>query len=253
MSEFPANESFFSLNDVRTRFGSKEVLRGVTLEIPKSRTTVILGGSGTGKSVLLKHLNGLLNPDSGSIRVCGQEITSLTERQLVPMRRKIGILFQDGALFDSMSVGENVAFPLREQGLRDRQQIASLVAAVLEKVELPGEEVKMPPALSGGMRKRVALARAIVSHPDCLLCDEPTAGLDPVLSQRISRLIRRLTEDHDLTSVVVSHDMDAMRLIADHVIFLQGGTVHYSGDMAGLEQSEDEAIQTFLSSKGGGG
>ena len=132
MSEFPANESFFSLNDVRTRFGSKEVLRGVTLEIPKSRTTVILGGSGTGKSVLLKHLNGLLNPDSGSIRVCGQEITSLTERQLVPMRRKIGILFQDGALFDSMSVGENVAFPLREQGLRDRQQIASLVADVLE-------------------------------------------------------------------------------------------------------------------------
>ncbi|NRB76661.1 MAG: ATP-binding cassette domain-containing protein, partial [Verrucomicrobiales bacterium] len=134
MSESPAKESFFSLSDVRTRFGSKEVLRGVTLEIPKSRTTVILGGSGTGKSVLLKHLNGLLTPDSGSIRVCGQEITGLTERQLVPVRRKIGIMFQDGALFDSMSVGENVAFPLREQGLRDRQQMASSVAAVLEEV-----------------------------------------------------------------------------------------------------------------------
>ena len=111
----------------------------------------------------------------------------------------------------------------------------------------------MPSELSGGMRKRVALARAIVSHPDCLLCDEPTAGLDPVLSQRISLLIRRMTEEHHLTSVVVSHDMEAMRLIADHVIFLQGGTVQYSGDMAGLEQSKDEAIQTFLSAKGGGG
>ncbi len=253
MSAVSSSQPFFSLNEVKTRCGIKKVLRGVTLQIPQSQTTVILGCSGAGKSVLLKHLNGLLRPDSGSVRVCGEEITALSERQLVPIRRKIGILFQDGALFDSLTVGENIAFPLQERGIQDSGQITAAVAKVLEEVELPGEQAKMPSTLSGGMRKRVALARALVSRPECLLCDEPTAGLDPVLSQTISLLIRRMTEDHRLTSVVVSHDLEAMRLIADHVIFLLEGRVRYSGDLAGLEQCEDDVIRAFFSAKGGGG
>jgi phospholipid/cholesterol/gamma-HCH transport system ATP-binding protein len=253
MSAVSSSQPFFSLNGVKTRYGIKKVLRGVTLQIPQSQTTVILGCSGAGKSVLLKHLNGLLRPDSGSVRVCGEEITALSERQLVPIRRKIGILFQDGALFDSLTVGENIAFPLQEGGIQDSGQITAAVAKVLEEVELPGEQAKMPSTLSGGMRKRVALARALVSRPECLLCDEPTAGLDPVLSQTISLLIRRMTEDHRLTSVVVSHDLEAMRLIADHVIFLLEGRVRYAGDLAGLEQCEDDVIRAFFSAKGGGG
>lgn len=253
MSAVSSSQPFFSLNEVKTRYGIKKVLRGVTLQIPQSQTTVILGCSGAGKSVLLKHLNGLLRPDSGSVRVCGEEITALSERQLVPIRRKIGILFQDGALFDSLTVGENIAFPLQERGIQDSGQITAAVAKVLEEVELPGEQAKMPSTLSGGMRKRVALARALVSRPECLLCDEPTAGLDPVLSQTISLLIRRMTEDHRLTSVVVSHDLEAMRLIADHVIFLLEGRVRYAGDLAGLEQCEDDVIRAFFSAKGGGG
>ena len=253
MSAVSSSQPFFSLNEVKTRYGIKKVLRGVTLQIPQSQTTVILGCSGAGKSVLLKHLNGLLRPDSGSIRVCGEEITALSERQLVPIRRKIGILFQDGALFDSLTVGENIAFPLQERGIQDSGQITAAVAKVLEEVELPGEQAKMPSTLSGGMRKRVALARALVSRPECLLCDEPTAGLDPVLSQTLSLLIRRMTEDHRLTSVVVSHDLEAMRLIADHVIFLLEGRVRYAGDLAGLEQCEDDVIRAFFSAKGGGG
>ena len=155
MSAVSSSQPFFSLNEVKTRYGIKKVLRGVTLQIPQSQTTVILGCSGAGKSVLLKHLNGLLRPDSGSVRVCGEEITALSERQLVPIRRKIGILFQDGALFDSLTVGENIAFPLQERGVRDRAQITSAVTEMLEEVELPGEQAKMPSTLSGGMRKAI--------------------------------------------------------------------------------------------------
>tara|TARA_R110000850_G_scaffold169388_2_gene294633 strand:+ start:4031 stop:4792 length:762 start_codon:yes stop_codon:yes gene_type:complete len=253
MSNTPTDEPFFRLNGVTKTLGQNEVLRGVTLEVPTGKTTVLLGGSGTGKSVLLKHLNGLMAPDSGSIRVQGSEITTLSERQLVPFRRRIGILFQSGALFDSMTVGENIAFPLREAGLRNRSEIASAVADVLEEVGLPGEESKMPSDLSGGMRKRVALARAMVTQPLCLLCDEPTAGLDPLLSETISLLIRRTSVNHHLTSVVVTHDTESMRLIADNVIFLNQGIVLYSGSLSGLESSENETIRRFLGAKGGGG
>tara|TARA_R110002096_G_scaffold292704_11_gene487169 strand:+ start:3083 stop:3844 length:762 start_codon:yes stop_codon:yes gene_type:complete len=244
---------FFQLVGVQKQLGGHKILQGVSLEIPTGQTTVILGGSGAGKSVILKHLIGLMKPDSGSISVEGTEITNLNERQLVPIRRRIGILFQDGALFDSMTVFENVAFPLREAGHSDPLSIREAVAAVLEKIELPGEESKMPSELSGGMRKRVALARALITRPDCLLCDEPTAGLDPVLSQTISLLIQRMSREQDLTSVVVSHDLEAMRLIADHVIFIKEGVVRFSGSLIDLENAEDESIQTFLSAKGGGG
>lgn len=163
------------------------------------------------------------------------------------------MLFQDGALFDSMTVGDNVAFPLLEAGGIPRAEIESRVSAALAEVGLENEQDKMPSALSGGMRKRAALARAMVSAPSCLLCDEPTAGLDPVLSESIARLIRRTTLDHGITTVVVTHDLGAMRLMADFVVFLKDGEVGFSGDLARLEDSDDPALRSFLEAKAGGG
>ncbi|MDF1825862.1 MAG: ATP-binding cassette domain-containing protein [Verrucomicrobiales bacterium] len=253
MEKKPTASPFFALSGVRTSFGDKAVLRGVDLTIPSGKTTVILGGSGAGKSVLLKHLNGLIRPDVGSVSVNGEEIQGMAEKELLTLRKRIGILFQDGALFDSMSVGENVAFPLLEQGWKESAEIDAAVTAALELVGLPGEKAKMPANLSGGMRKRASLARAMIFHPECLLCDEPTAGLDPILSETISHLIRSLVRERETTAVVVTHDLGAMRIMADHVIFLREGTVRFAGDLEAIEASEDEKIREFLSATGGGG
>ncbi|MEM7602759.1 MAG: ATP-binding cassette domain-containing protein [Verrucomicrobiota bacterium] len=244
---------YFELSEVHTSLGGKSILSGVNLEVPAGKTTVILGGSGAGKSVLLKHLNGLIRPVRGTVSVNGHEIQSLSEPRLLEVRKRIGILFQDGALFDSLTVGENVAFPLIELGWKDDREISDAVAKALEQVGLPGEEEKMPSNLSGGMKKRAALARAMIFRPDCLLCDEPTAGLDPILSDTISRLIRSLVTEREATAVVVTHDLGAMRIMADHVIFIRDGKVRFSGDVASLESSDDQRIQQFLSAKGGGG
>jgi len=253
MEEKTTVEYFFELSEVCTSLGGKEILRGVNLRIPTGKTTVILGGSGAGKSVLLKHLNGLLRPGSGRISVAGQEIQSMPEPALLGVRKRIGILFQDGALFDSLTVGENVAFPLLELGWKDRSEIDAAVAKALEQVGLPSEEQKMPSKLSGGMRKRASLARAMIFHPECLLCDEPTAGLDPILSETISHLIRSLVTERKTTAVVVTHDLGAMTIMADHVIFLRDGKVRFSGDLGALAAAKDEGIQQFLSATGGGG
>lgn len=241
-----APSHFFEVEDLRQTFDGHEVLRGITFSVPRGATTVILGGSGAGKSVLLKHLNGLMRPAGGSVRVLGTDLGTLSERQLIPLRRRIGVLFQDGALFDSMSVGENVAFPLRESGLRDEAAIRRRVGEMLELVGLPGQEKKRPDALSGGMRKRVSLARAIAPRPDCLLYDEPTAGLDPILSESITRLIHRLKEELRITSVMVTHNLGAMRHVADRVVFLKGGEVHFDGPPEELDASGDEAIREFI-------
>lgn len=238
--------NFITVRNLRKRFGKQRVLNGVDLEIPTGETTVILGSSGTGKSVLLKHFNGLLRPDSGTVTAGGVEIGELTERKLGDVRRRIGILFQDGALFDSMRVGENVAFPLWESGERDKKVIAEKVADALEKVGLAGEEKKRPSKLSGGMRKRVALARAIVVRPECLLYDEPTTGLDPLLSATISELIQRMKSEFSLTSVVVTHDLSVMRAVADRVVFLKEGKVIFHGTVEELEKSKEESISRFL-------
>jgi len=248
-----ATPPFIRIEALRKRLGGQEILHGVSLEIPAGRTTVILGGSGAGKSVLLKHLNGLHRPDSGQVLVEGEDLATMDEAALRRIRLKVGILFQDGALFDSMDVGDNVAFPLRERRGEDPAGIAAKVAEALREVGLEGEERKMPAALSGGMRKRAALARAMVGEPRCLLCDEPTAGLDPVLSESISLLIRRTTRDHGLTSVVVTHDLGAMRLIADHVVFLMDGAIRFAGNPEELEGAEDEDLRAFLSARAGGG
>ncbi len=237
---------YFELEGVRQSFAGREVLRGVSLSIPRGQTTVILGGSGTGKSVLLKHLNGLMRPVTGEVRVNGVALGSLPERGLRPIRRKIGMLFQDGALFDSMTVGGNIAFALRESGERDEALIARRIEELLALVGLSGEVDKLPGTISGGMKKRAALARALATGPDSLLVDEPTAGLDPILAKHITLLIRRLSCQLHLTCVMVTHHLESMRAVADQVIFLKEGQVRFAGKVSELETSDDHEIRAFL-------
>ena len=231
--------------------GAQDVLRGVDLAVRRGTTCVVLGRSGSGKSVLLKHLIGLLKPNSGSVWVDGEEITHLAERQLGPVRKKVGILFQSAALFDSMNVEENLAFPLRESGVRDPQEIRDRVAEALEMVDLAGEQKKMPENLSGGMRKRVGLARTIVSRPACILYDEPTTGLDPIASDSINRLIRRLQRRLSVTSVVVTHDMKTAFHTADHVAYLHDGRIYFEGTASELQATPDRLIQDFIEGRSG--
>src|SRR6186713_1413818 len=178
----PNGGPMIAVRDLRKKLREQEILRGIDLEVRRGETAVIIGRSGGGKSVLLKHLIGLMLPDAGEIWIEGQNIIGLNERQLAPIRRKVGILFQGAALFDSMNVEENIAFPLREAGERDEKVIRERVNEMLAVVELEGQQAKMPVNLSGGMKKRVGLARSIIRHPSCVLYDEPTAGLDPVVS-----------------------------------------------------------------------
>lgn len=233
------------------RIGSQEILRGLTLDVHPGETLVLLGKSGGGKSVFLRHLIGLMRPISGSILFEGQEITALKERELEPVRRKIGMLFQDGALFDSMNVFDNVAFPLRERGEKNPEIIREKVARSLAMVNMTGHEHKMPVNLSGGMRKRVALARAIISPPDVILYDEPTAGLDPIVSDSINRLIRRLQSQLNVTSVVVTHDMISCNHIADRVALLHEGRIHFLGTTADLRNTRDPVIRDFVDGRSG--
>ena len=226
--------------------GAQEILRGVDLDVAKGETLAIIGRSGGGKTVLLKHLIGLMRPNVGEIWIEDQNIIDLDERQLGAIRRKIGILFQGAALFDSMTVAENVAFPLREAGERDSNVLRDKVREMLEVVELEGQEEKMPVNLSGGMKKRVGLARAIVRRPSCVLYDEPTSGLDPVVSDSINRLIRRLQERFGMTSIVVTHDMKSAFAVANHIAYLHEGKIYFRGTPAELQQTSDPLLQDFL-------
>ena len=239
-------DNLIEVRNLRQTFSGQEILRGVNLDIPRGETVVLLGQSGGGKSVCLRHLIGLIRPLSGSIKIDGEEISRLSERELEPVRRKIGMLFQDGALFDSMTVFDNVAFPLRERGERSEKVIREKVAHSLELVSLQGQEKKMPVNLSGGMRKRAALARAIISEPSCILYDEPTAGLDPIVSDTINRLIRRLQTQLKVTSIVVTHDMISTNYVADHVALLREGRIHFTGTLSALHSSTDPVIRDFI-------
>ena len=250
----PANErttaaSGASMIEVRAlmkTIGEQEILRGVDFRVGKGETLVIIGRSGGGKSVLLKHLVGLMQPDSGEIYIEGENILGLSERKLAAIRLKVGILFQGGALFDSMTVEENIAVPLREAGERDAKVIRERVAEMLDVIEMEGQQDKMPVNLSGGMKKRVGLARAIIRRPSCVLYDEPTAGLDPVVSDSINLLIRRLQERFHVTSIVVTHDMKSAFHIADHIAYLHQGRIHFYGTSDELQRSADPLIQDFL-------
>lgn len=237
---------FIEVRGLHKRIGTQHIIRGMDLTIHHGESLAIIGGSGTGKSVTLKLIMGLMPATSGSITVDGQEITTLTERQLGPHRRKIGMLFQDGALFDSLTVEENVAFPLLEAGEKDHAKIAATVHEVLDDVGLAEHKQKLPSALSGGMRKRAALARAVVTKPRCILYDEPTAGLDPIVSDSIDKLIRRTQRRYGCTSVIVTHDMKSVRTVADRVLYLRDGTVYFNGTPAELFASPDPVIQQFV-------
>jgi len=245
--------SMLTVRDLTKTIGTQEVLRGVDLDVARGETLAIIGRSGGGKSVLLKHLVGLMEPDSGEIWVEDQNIIGLSERQLGAIRQKIGILFQGAALFDSMTVAENIAFPLREAGERDPKVLREKVREMLDVVELEGQEEKMPVSLSGGMKKRVGLARSIIRRPKCVLYDEPTSGLDPVVSDSINRLIRRLQERLGMTSIVVTHDMKSAFDVANHVAYLHEGRIYFYGTPNQLQQTSDPLLQDFMLGRSDGG
>ncbi len=232
--------------DLYKSFGDQQVLRGVNLEIPKGQITFIMGRSGTGKSVLLKHIIGLLEPDSGQILIDGQDITSMSERELARIRKRFGMLFQEGALFDSMTVGENVAFPLREHTRLSEKEIWARVEAKLAQVGLLKDIDKMPSELSGGMKKRAALARALALEPEVVLFDEPTTGLDPIMQMSIAKLIKETKESHHLTCVVISHDIPVAFAIADKIAFLHEGIILEEGTPEEIRLSQKPFVREFL-------
>jgi phospholipid/cholesterol/gamma-HCH transport system ATP-binding protein len=240
------NGSMIAVQGLEKRIGDQEILRGVDLDVARGETLAIIGRSGGGKSVLLKHLIGLMRPSAGEIWIEGQNIIEMSERQLASIRQKVGILFQGSALFDSMTVAENIAFPLREAGERDPNVLRKRVTEMLDVMELQGQEEKMPVNLSGGMKKRVGLARSIIRQPSCILYDEPTSGLDPVVSDSINKLIRRLQERLGVTGIVVTHDMKNAFHVADRIAYLHEGRIYFQGTPEELRQSPDQLIQDFL-------
>ena len=244
-------EPFIRIRGLTQRFGDNEVLRGIDLDVFRGETLAILGGSGCGKSVLIKHLPGLLRPTGGSITVDGVEITTLGERHLGPVRKQMGVLFQGGALFDSLTVGGNVAFPLRERGWKDEKLIAARVAEALDIVHLSGEQDKLPPDLSGGMRKRAALARAIAHKPRCVLFDEPHTGLDPIHAGSIDHLIKDLQLKQGVTNVVITHELRSVFRIADRAAFLDEGRVYWTGTPDELRDTTDPKLRAFLEGESG--
>jgi len=218
-----------SLRGVHKAFAGKPVLAGIDLEVRRGETVVVMGGSGTGKSVLLKHINGLIRPDSGQVVVLGCDVAQLSEQALVPLRRQVSYVFQNGALFDSLRVGENVAFALVEHTDLDDAAIAARVSELLASVGLEGSEPLTPSALSGGMRKRVALARGLALEPEVILYDEPTAGLDPLTGVTITELIKRIAQARRATSLVVTHDLLVARELGGRVAFLRAGVFEFTG------------------------
>src|SRR5215218_5729557 len=237
---------FVEFREVHKAYGPKQVLRGATVKVYRGEVLVILGGSGTGKSVTLRHMLGLEYPDAGRVIVEEEDITELPEEELYRVRKKFGMLFQSGALFDSMTVFENVAFPLREHTEISEEEIARAVREKLELVNLPNSEHLMPVDLSGGMRKRVGLARSIVLDPKVILYDEPTTGLDPITAQTINELIVDLQAKLNVTSVVVTHDIHSAFSVGDRIAFLHQGVFEWVGPMDEARDSDHPVLRDFL-------
>jgi phospholipid/cholesterol/gamma-HCH transport system ATP-binding protein len=236
------------ITDVYKSFNGQAVLRGVNLSIPKGKITVIIGPSGCGKTVLLRHIIGLLMPDRGKVVVDGTDLSKLGRHELNEFRKRFGMLFQSAALFDSLSVFENVAFPLREHKLlKDEGKIASLVREKLKLVGLEGAEDKMPSELSGGMKKRVGLARAIVLEPQILLYDEPVTGLDPIMTVAIDKLILSMQQALKITSVVISHDIESAFRVGDQIAMIDKGKIIECAGPEKFQKSEDPSVRAFLS------
>jgi phospholipid/cholesterol/gamma-HCH transport system ATP-binding protein len=239
-------EAVIELHDLSKAFGSFKVLDGVTCRIPKGEITVLMGPSGTGKSVTLRHVVGLLAPDRGDIVVSGLHVPKLNEKQLLELRRSIGMLFQDGALFSSMNLYDNVAFPLRQHTKLPETKVREIVMQRLQEVGLAGAEKRMPNELSGGMRKRAGFARALVMEPKILLFDEPDSGLDPVRTTLLCDLIREINSKYKATSIVVSHDVGAVRRFADNIGILYKGKMRHFGTKQEIENSPDEFVRQFF-------
>jgi phospholipid/cholesterol/gamma-HCH transport system ATP-binding protein len=238
--------SYISFKDVSKSFGSLDVLKNVSFCVSPGETLCILGRSGVGKSVSLQILLGFLKPDSGTVMVAGEDITGFKEKQLQAIRRKVTMVFQNGALFDSISVGENVAFPLRERGDMEEDQIGQVVRGLLEMVGVAGMADQLPSDLSTGMKRSVAIARALAAQPEAVLYDEPTTMVDPLMAHLLGNLIERLKQQLHLTSIVVTHDMRFAKKLADRVVFLHQGEAIFFGTMEEMEKSEDEVIREFL-------
>jgi phospholipid/cholesterol/gamma-HCH transport system ATP-binding protein len=250
MTDEPMSGDYIRFADLHKSFGDKQVLRGVDLAIRRGDTVVVLGGSGSGKSVLLRHTIGLHRPDVGQVWVDDEEISDLAEDDLFDTRKKVGMLFQAGALFDSMTVLDNVAFALREHTDWDEGRVRDRVNEVLGLVELEEVEQLMPSDLSGGMRKRVALARAIALAPRAILYDEPTTGLDPITANTINHLIRSLQKRLGVTSIVVTHDIHSAFTVGDRIAFLHEGKILFEDGVEAARKSEEPILKNFL--RGGG-
>jgi phospholipid/cholesterol/gamma-HCH transport system ATP-binding protein len=234
------------IRGLRKSFGAQVVLNGIDLAIDRGKTLAVLGQSGTGKSVLLKMIIGLMRPDSGSIEIEGQDIAKATGDELNEIRKKIGFLFQNAALYDSLTVAENVDFPLARNTQLSRGQRAQRVQELLSKVGMERSAGKLPSEISGGMQKRVGLARALALSPEIVLFDEPTAGLDPITADEIDGLITGLQKERSMTSVVVTHDIHGVRFYSDRVVMLREGSVVMDGSFADFEKSKDEFLARFL-------
>ena len=235
------------IRNLNKSFGSNLVLRGINLDIDTGETLVIIGRSGCGKSVLIKHIVGLLAPDEGYVKVEGEVVEEMNTESLYNLRKRFGFLFQGAALFDSMTVEENIALPLIESKLGfEEKEIEYKIAEKLELVGLPGVQKSKPAELSGGMKKRVGLARALITDPDYILYDEPTTGLDPIMADSIDLQIKELTEKLNVTSVVVTHDMYSVKNVANRVAMINEGKIYFTGSSEELLNSDDPVIQQFI-------
>lgn len=241
-----AGDDLVRLEGVTKAFNGLEVLTGVDLSVESGETIVVVGRSGEGKSVLLKHIIGLLQPDSGKVYVCGQEISRLSEKQLTPIRKQVGMVFQGSALFDSMTVRENVGFRLDQDGRLDADEIDRRVVEELRRVSLEGILDKMPAELSGGMKKRVGLARTTIMRPQVILYDEPTTGLDPITADSINDLIVQMQRELRVTSIVVTHDMASARKVGDRIALLHKGRIVFLGTTKEIQSTSDPQMRQFL-------
>ncbi len=241
-----AKSPFISIRGLEKSYGPKQVLRGVDLDVFRGETMVVLGGSGEGKSVLLRHINGLERPDAGEVWVDGQNLNQLSESELGAVRIRVSMVFQQNALFDSLTVYENVGYPLHEHARMDETEVRARVREVLEMVELRDAEALYPAQLSGGMKKRAALARALALAPDAVLFDEPTTGLDPIVAYKINAMIRGLQRRLGLTSVVVTHDLRGALYVGDRFALLDKGRIRFVGSAEEVRRSTDELMHQFV-------
>jgi phospholipid/cholesterol/gamma-HCH transport system ATP-binding protein len=250
--EAPRPEEAVRLERLSKGFNGKPVLIDIDLSIRPGETMVVIGRSGEGKSVLLKHIIGLLKPDAGKVYVCGEEISQLSEKNLVPIRKKVGMVFQGSALFDSMTVRENVGFPLDQEGEFLSEEIDRRVVEELRRVNLEGILEKRPAELSGGMKKRVGLARTTIMRPEVILYDEPTTGLDPITADSINDLILQMQKELHVTSVVVTHDMASAQKVGDRIALLHGGRIVFLGEAGEIDSTTDKMMRQFVEGRAAG-